>query len=73
MESKIFIWHEGWDIQDTMTFSFYNCEILQDFGYLRKGEEYSSIYVDYENGELTPFDDNDQEMEVIKMKLVPVE
>lgn len=73
MESQIFIWREGWDKQDTMSFSFYDCEIIQDFGYLKKGERYSTIFVDYEYGELTPLDDNDQEMEAIKMKLVPVE
>lgn len=68
MEKQIFTWTD-WDERDTMSITLYNCTITEDFGYLKKGEQYDSIVVDYEEGELIPFDADGQPFETIKLKL----
>lgn len=54
-----FLW-SGWDEQDTDTFTFYNCEVLEDFGVIKAGD-YTSITDNGMLGVLDAVKDNDFE------------
>lgn len=69
MEKQIFTWI-AWDMQDTMSAMFYDCTITEDFSYLKKGEQYDSIAVDYGEGELIPYDAEGEPFETINLKLI---
>lgn len=51
MEKQIFTW-EGWDIQDTSAFSFYNVELVRNIPGFLAGTKFDLAEVDYEHGTL---------------------
>jgi len=54
MEGQYFDW-EGWDQQDAIAFSFYNCTVTKAFGPFSVGDKISDIFVDYEKGVLEAY------------------
>ena len=46
-EKQLFTW-EGWDIQDTMSFSFYNVCLVRDVSSFPAGTTFPFVYVSYE-------------------------
>ena len=41
---------KAWDQQDTLAFSYYEVEFLEDFGIFKKGEKLQDLFVDYGEG-----------------------
>lgn len=76
MEEHIFSW-ENWDLWETGHMVFYDCTVIDDFGPLKKGEQYDSIDIDYREGVLTCSNDDGDvdsvEVHRFELKLVPVE
>lgn len=72
MKKELFAW-DGWDEHDTMDFSFYSCKMIKDFGPLKKGEEYDTIYISYEKGIIEATDDEGKTLHKVKFTLTPVE
>lgn len=55
MERELFDWN-GWDIVDTMSFSFYNVKFHNDFGPFKAGIIYGSLIIDYGNAFIEAYD-----------------
>lgn len=56
MESQFFTWDGGWDQQDLMAFTFYNCQLVRDIGSYSKGDVIPTVGIDYANGTLEFYD-----------------
>lgn len=56
MEREIFTW-SGWDRQDTMSFTFYDCVFIKDFGPWKTNETIPCILIDYEKGTIEELGD----------------
>lgn len=54
---------EGWDEIDILLFSFYNVTFTDDFGVFKKGDTYSSVSVNYQEGVIEAY--NEEGTEVI--------
>lgn len=54
---------EGWDEIDILFFSFYNVTFTDDFGVFKKGDTYSSVSVNYQEGVIEAY--NEEGTEVI--------
>ncbi len=64
-----FSW-DGFDIQDTAHFSFYNAEMKEDFGTIKAGQTFKSIDVDFQNGKIEVFsEDGESTIHRIDFKL----
>lgn len=50
-----FTW-EGWDQADNLIFSYYNVSWISDFGIFKKGDSFSSLTVDFDNGLVEAYD-----------------
>lgn len=59
MEKQLFDW-TGWDQQGTASFSFYNVVLKVDVGPFKTGKKFGSAFVDYENGLLALYPENDE-------------
>jgi len=46
----------GWDQQDTAALSFYDTEFTRDFGPIKKGDKFSSAYINYDKGIFEVYD-----------------
>lgn len=54
---------EGWGEIDILLFSFYNVTFTDDFGVFKKGDTYSSVSVNYQEGVIEAY--NEEGTEVI--------
>jgi hypothetical protein len=68
MEKQLFDWN-GWDIQDTMAFTFYNCVLKVDIGPYKAGEVVKSVDLDYGEGQLHIYDDDGNTVYECKLTL----
>jgi len=51
MERELFTW-KNWTQFDTSGFGFHDCELIKDIGNYKTGEFFSSIFIDYNKGEM---------------------
>lgn len=47
---KDLITYDGYDVNDTMDFGFYDAVFKKDFGVFKKGEHYDSVSFNYGDG-----------------------
>jgi hypothetical protein len=52
--------YNGWDLQDTFVFTFYDAKFTQDFGSFSEGDYYSSVEVNLQESTLKAYDTNGQ-------------
>ncbi len=69
MEREFFTWN-GWDRQDTMCFTFYDCTLIKDIGTHKVGEKFKVIDVDFEKGKLTLSSDSGETIDEYNLGLV---
>ena len=62
------ITNESWDQHDTMAFSFTG-EFTRDFGPWKKGDRAEGIFFDFENGEISEFQDDGTVIRKFKLVL----
>ena len=60
METELFTWN-GWDIQDTSAFTFYDVTLVKPIGKYPAGTTFDFADIDYEHGTLV-FSAKDGEM-----------
>lgn len=53
---------DGWDSIDEMYLSLYDVEFTDDFGSFKKGEKFSILDIDFENGKLRAYDEDAEEI-----------
>lgn len=73
MEKQLFTW-VSWEVEDTMAFSFMDCELKLAIGEHPAGTKFSSIEMDYGKGELVIWKTNEDLVrntpEIYLLKLV---
>ncbi len=60
IELQLFDW-EGWDIIDTASFGFYNCETKTEIGDYPVGKFFTFIIMDYEKSVIELYEDEECE------------
>ncbi|GAA6622794.1 hypothetical protein [Scytonema sp. NUACC26] len=58
MEKQLFTW-DGWDEVVNTAFFFYNPTLIKQIGEFPIGRKFKSAMVDFENGKLEFYDEND--------------
>ena len=61
---------EDWDQLDTNIFIYYDVDFKQDFGLFKRGSSYKTMTIDYDEGTITIYKDND-EIDIVQ-KFIPV-
>lgn len=72
LEMNLFTW-EGWDEQDTMSFSFYKVEFVRDFGVFRKGEKFPDIFYSFDTGIIEAYGYDGIPVKKQRFTLTPIE
>jgi hypothetical protein len=70
-EKSLPIEWEGLDETDYDSCNFYNVTFTADFGIVKEGDKFTSVYVDYSDGFLQLYSDNVYNT-VIYFKCVPI-
>lgn len=52
----------GWDEIDILFFSFYNVTFTDNFGVFKKGDTYSSVSVNYQEGVIEAYNEDGTEV-----------
>ena len=68
MERQLFDWN-GWDQQDTASFTFYDVELKVQIGKQTPGTKFSSALIDFQTGELSLYRDDRDEYPCANFKL----
>ena len=68
METQFFEW-DGWDQQDTMSFTFYECKLLDGVMPELKVREFPCAFVDYSSGVIEFYDVNNEVAATFDLKL----
>jgi hypothetical protein len=69
MEEQFFEINGGWDVQDTMCFSFYKCVSKVHLGEFPVGTQFAAVYFDYQSEKLSVYVDGESEPVEFGLKL----
>lgn len=62
MEEKLFLWTGGWDQMVTMCFWYYKVTTRVRIGDIPEGTKFSSACIDYDEGTLEFWEDDEEEV-----------